>query len=1017
MTDLDDRFEALSRARPPELWSDIKGREPRPLPSLPTRRRALAVVVALAVSAAGLSVAALTFGGSEHPKRTAAAVSDGRIAFAGLGETTWNIYTIEPDGGHLTTLTNLTDQVADDPAWSPDGQRIAYVVRESNGASDIWVINADSSGAYALTSGPGSSWGPTWSPDGSRLAYTHSAPGRADQIWVVGADGSNPRAFTYCDPPECVQDGSPAWSPDGSRIAFVRVSGAGAIIPVSVFIWPVEGSGPRPEAIELDSATWASDLAWSPDASTLVFARSTSAIASFGLWQVDADGSDLGPLGDRPSAQSPSWSPDGRHIAFMAPIGPERATLFVMDTDGTGVRRIPGLPNNAVSPSWQPVLADQTVPAPGRSMANGPIYFRVGGADGGSRVESILPDGTGRHVVFPGGGPVHYSRIAFSPDGTRIAFDNFLEGDYGIETADPDGSDIVRLTDGVNDSWASWSPDGTKILFSSTRYDPAIEGCLPGFPHEYRCPTDIYVMDVDGSNVVRLTDDPAGEFMPRWSPDGGLIAFVREGELRAGTYEAIYTMRPDGTNVRKISSGDGGSDFWPSWSPDGTRVVFAAIRNEDWGIWSVGADGSNEHMILGGTGAGYVDNPVWSPDGSLIAFVGNLAVDDYSTEDAVYLMRQDGTGVTPIADAPGVGVAGDIAWQPIPIEQTPPTPPISEPVSVQVHISTTRGVAAFPSAVAVGGGGVWVTASDQDGSGAGEVIRLSPETGEVVARVPVRAAPGWEFGGAGITVTNGSVWVVGEVGAGQMCCHAFVTRIDASTNQVIDEIELPGDQDFGNDVWVDGDALYVLMFAEGGGSLDLAKVDIESHAMVWRVPIPGQWSQTVFVSGGSVWVLGTHPDAHGPIEVDTLYRLDPGTGAIVDQVRLPSAVFAYIPSVAPETVWFLTNDGIQRFDTASAGLVGDPIEPGQGCCGGPFVSDGAGGVWVVSSAGGDADRSIWHIDASGAVDASGTIPSREDFENMQGQSYAFDPATQTIWVQHYEDSVSRVEIVVPGSGS
>ena len=77
MTDLDDRFEALSRARPPELWSDIKGREPRPLPSLPTRRRAIAVVVALAVAAAGLGVAALTFGGSEHPKRTDSAKPHG----------------------------------------------------------------------------------------------------------------------------------------------------------------------------------------------------------------------------------------------------------------------------------------------------------------------------------------------------------------------------------------------------------------------------------------------------------------------------------------------------------------------------------------------------------------------------------------------------------------------------------------------------------------------------------------------------------------------------------------------------------------------------------------------------------------------------------------------------------------------------------------------------------------------------------------------------------------------------
>ena len=307
----------------------------------------------------------------------------------------------------------------------------------------------------------------------------------------------------------------------------------------------------------------------------------------------------------------------------------------------------------APGPSWPPVIA------------NGPIYFRVGGGDGRSRIDSVEPDGSGRRVVFPDDADVHYERISFSPNGTRIAFDNYLVDEYGIETANPDGTDVVRLTDGVNDSWASWSPDGTRILFSSTRYDPAIEGCLPGFPHEYGCPTDIYVMDVDGSNVVRLTDDPAGEFMPRWSPDGSLIAFVREGDLRAGTYEAVHTMSPDGRDVRQISSGDRGSDLWPSWSPDGSQVAFAAIRAEDWGIWVAEADGSNEHLILGGTGAGYVVNPVWSPDGNLIAFVGNLTVDDYSPEDALYVMRPDGTSVTPIAEAPGAGVAGDIAWRPI----------------------------------------------------------------------------------------------------------------------------------------------------------------------------------------------------------------------------------------------------------------------------------------------------------------------------------------------------------------
>jgi outer membrane protein assembly factor BamB len=245
----------------------------------------------------------------------------------------------------------------------------------------------------------------------------------------------------------------------------------------------------------------------------------------------------------------------------------------------------------------------------------------------------------------------------------------------------------------------------------------------------------------------------------------------------------------------------------------------------------------------------------------------------------------------------------------------------------------------------------------------------------------------------------------------------LVTRIDPATNSVVDEITVPGQIE--GDVWVDGSDVYVLGFtaSESGSSvpLVLVKVDATDHTIEWRVPIPGQWSQTVFVASGSVWVLGTKPDARGPVEVDTLYRLDPETGTVLDQVPLPSATFGYIPAVSHETVWFLIEGGVQRFDAASASFLGEPIAPGPGCCGGLFVSDGSGGVWVIRSAEAEIDRSIWHIDASGAVVASGTVADRQDFEDMQGQSYTFDPATQTIWVQHYEDSVSRIEITVPGN--
>jgi dipeptidyl aminopeptidase/acylaminoacyl peptidase len=448
--------------------------------------------------------------------------------------------------------------------------------------------------------------------------------------------------------------------------------------------------------------------------------------------------------------------------------------------------------------------------------ANGPIYFRVGGADGGSRIESIEADGTGRHVMFPEDSPVHYDRLSFSPDGTRIAFANFLEGEYGIETANPDGSDIVRLTDGVNDSWASWSPDGTKILFSGTRYDPSIEQCLPGFPHEHGCPTDIYVMDAEGSNVVRLTDDPASEYQSVWSPNGERIAFARSLGDPQLSHPAIFTMDPDGTDVRQTSSADGGSDFWPTWSPDGTQVAFAAIRNEDWGIWVVDADGSNEHMILGGTGAGYVDNPVWSPDGTLIAFVGNLAVDDYSPEDALYVMRPDGTGVTPIADATGVGVTGDLAWQPVPapIVTVEPTP-----ASTEAEVVDTFAVGEDVLSVTYGDGSVWVAVSNNNGTFAGQILRIDPVTHELQHEIPVDAIPTWEVGGSAMVVADGSLWVAGSMeapgafddpGGG---ADAAVIQIDTSTNEVVERFELGGTH--GADLTFSSGDLWVLLFGDG----------------------------------------------------------------------------------------------------------------------------------------------------------------------------------------------------------
>src|SRR5207247_1248802 len=151
------------------------------------------------------------------------------------------------------------------------------------------------------------------------------------------------------------------------------------------------------------------------------------------------------------------------------------------------------------------------------------------------------------------------------------------------------------------------------------RDDQGSQGGEPGA--DFRCPTDIYTADADGGNVTRLTADPASEYQPQWSPDGSRIAFVQAFN---GTATAIYVMETDGTGVRQVSSAVGGSDFSPSWSPDGKQIVFAAIRNEDWGIWVVNADGPDEHRTVSGVEYGFGSMWVSSFDKSQTGWITRL---------------------------------------------------------------------------------------------------------------------------------------------------------------------------------------------------------------------------------------------------------------------------------------------------------------------------------------------------------------------------------------------------------
>jgi hypothetical protein len=351
-----------------------------------------------------------------------------------------------------------------------------------------------------------------------------------------------------------------------------------------------------------------------------------------------------------------------------------------------------------------------------------------------------------------------------------------------------------------------------------------------------------------------------------------------------------------------------------------------------------------------------------------------------------------------------------------PAAEQGPRSPGPEPLPNHAEVTQTIDVGQpYPSAVVVGEGGVWVAARE-DGPG-GDVVRLHPQSGEIVARIPVDSLPGWEFGGGGMATGLGSIWVVGarSNGPGEGCCTVVLTRIDPVTNQVADTTEVgPGGD---ADVWVEENGIWVLAFAEGRPQeMWLYRLDSSSLRVVTRIDIPSFWSQSVFGAGSWIWVHGGTPDAP-PEEApaDTLFRIDPATNEIVDLIRTGwlAKVSGDVILVGLESQGAGSLEG-RLLDTKSGAELAEVASiPAWDT----FAADGQGGFWLVSArapkgVGPPDARGLWHLNAGGVIDSEGELEGSA--EDAAGITEAFDPATNSIWVVHYKRTVSRIQLTTIG---
>jgi Tol biopolymer transport system component/predicted Ser/Thr protein kinase len=487
-------------------------------------------------------------------------------------------------GGRLT-LVVASDEPLIDPAISLDSKMLAYVAVGKDGTTDVFVRRVAGGGLVRVTNDPAREASPRFSPDGERVAFARreSAEG-TPEIRIVPALGGD-AVTTIAGAVE------PRWSPDGKQLAFLRPTPTGE---TELVVANGDGSNPHPLLQPNSVFPFLRDPAWSPDNREIAIVRGSGGIAGE-IWFVPLDGSDPRKAIDDPPevfSDSPAYTSDGLGLVHSSNRGGATNIWFYPRRGGAPVRLTAG-----AGPDAAPTTAeDGTIAFINSRWRNTLEVYNIRG---------------GQPKVLTTHSPYLWGP-AFSPDGRTIAFSRSeVDGSWHLWTMPADGGPPKRLTDSPSgEVYSRFSNDGAFLMFhtwstprrigrvpsgggaaqlldfggpSDAFADMSRDGRWIAFTRIEQDAERIYIVPAAGGKP-RLLTSSAGA-VPRWSPDGKLIAFSSSRSLSGG----IVVIEPDGRNERRLTTTGG----WPVWFPDGQQLAFLVA----------GKNGHQEIQTVSRTGA------------------------------------------------------------------------------------------------------------------------------------------------------------------------------------------------------------------------------------------------------------------------------------------------------------------------------------------------------------------------------------------------------------------------------